>query len=180
MASDTLIEEWRSVEGWPYEVSSLGRVRRSTMGAPLTNTSPGRIRTPYLERSGYLRVNLSRGADRRKHWVHRLVVEAFIGPPPNPLCQVAHIDGCPLNNVLANLRWATPKENSEDKRRHGTMARGTAINTNKLSRHDVMALRHLRKTQLTTHRGLAERFGISKRQVVRILNGLSWSWVGSS
>ena len=29
MASDSIPEEWRPVEGWPYEISNRGRLRRS-------------------------------------------------------------------------------------------------------------------------------------------------------
>jgi hypothetical protein len=43
--------------------------------------------------------------------VHRLVCEAFHGPPPFEKAVVIHIDENALNNRPENLRWGTQKEN---------------------------------------------------------------------
>lgn len=43
--------------------------------------------------------------------VHRLVCEAFHGPPPFDRAVVIHIDENALNNRPENLRWGTQKEN---------------------------------------------------------------------
>lgn len=43
--------------------------------------------------------------------VHRLVCEAFHGPPPFPRAVVIHLDENALNNRPENLRWGTQKEN---------------------------------------------------------------------
>jgi hypothetical protein len=56
--------------------------------------------------------------------VHHLVLEAFVGPRPAGH-EAAHGDGDKTNNALANLRWATPKENAADRYRHGTVLFGT-------------------------------------------------------
>lgn len=50
--------------------------------------------------------------------VHRLVLEAFVGPCPSG-CEGCHYDGNPANNIVSNLRWDTTKNNCLDKRRHG-------------------------------------------------------------
>jgi len=51
--------------------------------------------------------------------VHRLVLEAFIGPAPKgTIC--CHNDGDPTNNRLENLRWDTHSSNTRDAIRHGT------------------------------------------------------------
>jgi hypothetical protein len=71
--------------------------------------------------SGYPHVRLG---GRGRAYVHHLVLEAFVGPRPAG-DQAAHGDGDRLNNVLGNLRWATPKENNGDKRSHGTAMLGT-------------------------------------------------------
>lgn len=43
--------------------------------------------------------------------VHRLVCEAFHGPPPFERAVVIHIDENALNNRPENLKWGTQKEN---------------------------------------------------------------------
>jgi HNH endonuclease len=46
----------------------------------------------------------------KNYKVHRLVCEAFNGPPPeNAVCM--HLDENALNNKPENLRWGTQKEN---------------------------------------------------------------------
>ena len=80
----------------------------------------GRVLRLNMAGSDYLFVGFSRG----RAYVHQLVLEAFVGPRP-ARHQAAHGDGNPLNNTLANLRWATPKENEADKRLHGTLPVGT-------------------------------------------------------
>jgi hypothetical protein len=60
----------------------------------------------------YYRVGNSR---RRKFYVHRAVALAFLGEPPFEGCTVDHIDRCRQNNVVWNLRWATPVEQSANR-----------------------------------------------------------------
>jgi hypothetical protein len=43
--------------------------------------------------------------------IHRLVCEAFYGPPPFPRAVVIHLDEDALNNRPENLKWGTQKEN---------------------------------------------------------------------
>lgn len=43
--------------------------------------------------------------------VHRLVCEAFHGPPPEGKVYVLHLDEDAHNNKPENLRWGTQKEN---------------------------------------------------------------------
>jgi HNH endonuclease len=46
-----------------------------------------------------------------EHKVHRLVAEAFLGPPPFDGAVVMHIDENAANNRPSNLRWGSQKEN---------------------------------------------------------------------
>jgi hypothetical protein len=43
--------------------------------------------------------------------IHRLVAEAFHGPPPFDGAVAMHIDENAANNRATNLRWGTQKEN---------------------------------------------------------------------
>jgi hypothetical protein len=122
-------EIWRPIPGRNgYEVSDLGRVRSvdrvvaktSRSGSIVLARLKGRVLRLSTAGSDYLFVSFSRG----RAYVHHLVLEAFVGPRPAGY-QAAHGDGNPINNTLANLRWATPKENEADKRMHGTLPVGT-------------------------------------------------------
>ena len=43
--------------------------------------------------------------------IHKLVCEAFNGPPPDKKSVVIHVNECGTDNRPENLRWGTQKEN---------------------------------------------------------------------
>lgn len=62
--------------------------------------------------NGYLLITLHKGGGvRTDACVHRVVAETFIPNPENKKC-VNHIDGNKTNNVVSNLEWVTPSENT--------------------------------------------------------------------
>lgn len=52
--------------------------------------------------------------DQKNHYIHRLVLETFLGPAPDG-CECDHYDRDPSNNKLENLRWVTHYENMKNK-----------------------------------------------------------------
>jgi hypothetical protein len=99
---------WRTVHRAPeYEVSDAGQVRRA-----------GRVLKGWSGSRGYRLVALCSDGAQRNIQVHRLVLEAFVGPCP-PGMEGCHNDGNPSNNALSNLRWDTPSANRYDTVRHG-------------------------------------------------------------
>lgn len=115
------MEEWRSIEEFNYEISNLGRVRRSTGEA---NTWEGRILKLKTDKDGYHIAALYREGKRFDRKVHRLVCFAFNGPPISPELEARHLDGIPSNNIPTNLKWGTSKHNAADRDRHNTTRRG--------------------------------------------------------
>jgi len=111
-------EEWRAIAGreGEYEVSSLGRVRSLDRVLADGRRRKGQILAPRFGATGYVTTCLGAGNYRL---VHRLVVEAFIGPIPEGQ-DVRHLDGSRTNNVPENLCYGTRLENMADQRRHGT------------------------------------------------------------
>lgn len=119
-------EEWRPVVGYEgsYEVSDHGRVRsvervrRDSLNR--LYVYPGRLRKLYNNPvTGYPQVPLLDNGKRTLHAVHRLVLEAFVGPAD--VGKVAcHNDGDRSNNHVYNLRWDTQSANMYDRRKHGT------------------------------------------------------------
>lgn len=105
-----------------YQVGNLGTVRSvdrpKRMWHGGTTTSPGRVLVPEAGKRGHLRVVLYRSGIRQRVLVHRIVLEAFVGPCP-PLMEGCHGDGDAGNNRLSNLRWDTKPANMADSIRHG-------------------------------------------------------------
>lgn len=178
--------EWRDVPGYEglYRISEYGvvfsvartvvQVNRWGKEAPRNLSARFLAQTPDLSPHAYgrLTVKLSKDGKAKTHLVHRLVAAAFFGPCPDGL-QVAHADGDPTNNHVANLRYATPAENTGDKFRHGTVLRGSCVGTAKLNEAKV---RKIKRAAGTVY-DLAAEFGISIAHVSRIRNGKRWGHV---
>jgi hypothetical protein len=107
----------------------------------------------------------------RQHYVHRLVLVAFVGPrPPGLVC--CHNDGNPLNNRVENLRWDTYEANEADKLRHGTKLVGEQTNA-KLTEEDVSEIRRLAGDGVK-HAELAARFGFTRQNIGAVIHRRSW------
>ncbi|MGP9622564.1 NUMOD4 motif-containing HNH endonuclease [Corynebacterium sp. AOP34-AQ2-28] len=117
-------ERWLPVTGYGgiYEVSDQGRVR-SLSRVVSTRKGDRRYRgktlAPKSNRHGYPLVVLADGGVLRSKRVHRLVLEAFVGPCPEGM-EACHNNGDRGDPRLANLRWDSASENQRDRRRHGT------------------------------------------------------------
>lgn len=111
-------EAWLIIAEFPdYAVSSLGRISRVVPDQK--GRMSGRALRPTPDSDGYLQVNLFLDGRARTRKVHALVCTAFHGARPSPEHEVAHGDGVQSNNCAGNLRWATRKENAEDRDFHG-------------------------------------------------------------
>jgi len=132
-------ENWKTISEAPhYAISDTGRVKRVV--ADWQRKYAGRILKPATHRGGYLAHVLCTENGKITRKVHRLVCEAFNGPPPSPEFHAAHFDGNVLNNTPENLRWATAAENAADKDRHGRTVKGDSswprLHPEKLARGD--------------------------------------------
>lgn len=113
-------EAWRDVANYigRYQISNQGRVRYKKYG------SGDWCEMALIERNGYLRVSLCEPYNgvkkvERSFAVHRLVLEAFVGPAPHNHFG-AHLNGVRSDNRLENLKWCTRTENEAHKKMHGT------------------------------------------------------------
>ncbi len=116
-----MVEKWKDIVKYKgfYQISNL-RHTRSIARVIKGRRYKSKILKPYCKPNGYLEITLSNNGIQIKYYVHRLVLETFIGPCPNGL-QCCHYDGLRNNNNLNNLRWDTPSNDCLDKKRHGTL-----------------------------------------------------------
>lgn len=114
-------EVWVPVRGQEgaYEVSDLGRVRSLDRIVHISDGRKrlwaGQVLNPFPKRRGRLAV----GINDRHVYVHKLVLEAFVGLRPERM-EGCHNNGDYTDNRLVNLRWDTQSENMRDRVRHGT------------------------------------------------------------
>lgn len=174
-------ERWRAVVGYEglYEVSDRGRVRgldrvvKSRLrGTPRVKTVRGLPLSAPLGAQGYPQVSLCRDGKQRNTHVHRMVLEAFVGPAP-PGCECCHNNGDRADSRLENLRWDTPVANQFDKLTHGTDNRGEKNGMSRLTADTVFEIRAAVASG-ETHAEVASRYGIARQTVGDIMNGRRW------
>ena len=113
-------ETWKAVVGYEgiYEVSNHGQVRSLPRIDMSGNNRLGKMRKLEIDKDGYNKIVLRLDGVSRKFLVHRLVLEAFVGPCPENM-EACHNNGMPGDNHVPNLRWDTNEANKADIIRHG-------------------------------------------------------------
>jgi hypothetical protein len=180
--------EWRKVAGFSkYEVSETGLVRFAEdvlmppggcSGVRGVRFKKGALLRHVIKkgRAGiYLRDDSGKG---KNFLIHRLVALAHL-PQEEGKPFVCHKDGNKTNNHATNLYWGTPKENSLDMWKHGTILKGTKAPANKLGAEDVLAIRACR-AEGVPQRPIAEWFGIRQTTISAITKGQNWKWLSET
>lgn len=175
------METWKPVLGFKglYEVSDLGGIRRTARprcdGAGFLKQRPLKPRIGLL---GYLHVGLCKDGKVVQRKVHRLVLEAFVGPQPPNHYACHYPDPTPGNCALSNLMWGTWHTNFKHRAEQGTagiaarneqhgMAKLTQAEVNEIRRHRKQGASYLEIVKLLSGR-------ISISQVGRIVQGINW------
>lgn len=112
-------EIWKDVVGYEglYQVSNMGRVKAiKTIINPRDlryGESKNRMCKPTLQKTGYYSTLFYRNGKSTRLSIHRIVAEAFI-PKEEGKKFIDHINGIKTDNRVENLRWVTPKENTNN------------------------------------------------------------------
>ena len=97
-------EKWALIKDWEdYSISTYGRIK---------NNNTNKIKSTFLNNSGYSCVQLYKNGTMKHFLVHRLVAEAFI-PNPNNLSDVNHKNEDKSNNCIYNLEWISHQKNCQ-------------------------------------------------------------------
>lgn len=164
-----------------YAVSKDGRVWRKCLGGipdkgRRCRNYPFEL-TPQQNKLSYLNILLTGDDGKRVRFrVNRLVLSVFKGACSLPL-EASHKNGIRWDNRLANLRWATKKENAADKNRHGTMARGEKNGQAKLSAENVTEIRVLLASKTLSQTQISKKFGVKQAAISNIFTGRKWKAV---
>jgi hypothetical protein len=107
----------------------------------------------------------------------RIMCELVHGPAPSPKHHAAHSCG---NGHLAcvhprHVRWATSKENADDKILHGTLLRGEDLPQSKLTEDDIHEIR--RRSKLEVQKDIAAEFGVNGSCISKIVNRVHWKHI---
>lgn len=174
MAKCTLrdhIEVWKPVPFNPHvEASQFGHLRRAR---------DRKILGQHIDTNGYF--NAVVGPNRKRIRTSIAICAAFHGPKPGNDYVVCHNNGDRLDNRAVNLRWATQKENIQDKYRHGTIGYGERNPFAKLSETDVREIRGLcdggRYGGGANQREVAARYGVTQAAVSAIVTRKVWGHI---
>lgn len=170
------VEEWRAIAGYEgiYEVSSEGRIRRLAdrfyrCTRPLAVPA---IVTPKKAGKGYMAVMLSKDGVKVQHYIHRLVLIAFVNNPGGRFVG-AHQDNSTDNNWLSNLRWKSQAGNLNDRHRHGTIPQGEGHHNAKLTEAAVKAIRSSKARSAAE----ARKYNVSPRLIRMVRAKEIWTHV---
>lgn len=138
---------WKEIEIAPnYLVSNKGEIK---------NKLNNNLLNLHKDKSGYLRVELTIGLEKKKYaLVHRLVAQAFI-PNLDNLPQVNHKDENKTNNCVDNLEWCTALYNHNYGTCKERVKKSNQLNNGK---------------RIKATKDNKEYFFISKKEASRLLN----------
>jgi hypothetical protein len=151
-----IAERWKPVPGYEdrYEVSNRGCIRS------LFRFKRPRRMMAQVHRSGHLFVNLRDGSSVKRGQLHRLVLLAFRGDPPEG-CVASHLNGDPADNRLENLAWESDMANRRRMVEHGTILKGENHPMAKLTDEQCAEMAALRSRGMTFTE-LGRRYGVHK------------------
>jgi len=180
-------EIWKDVvgfEGW-YRVSNMGRIARIKPGMGVKSFSGTIGNILSTSKRTYTAKEFYKNNKVTVILLHRVVLEAFVGPCPDGHCG-NHKDGDPTHNELENLEWVTYSENTLHAVRvlgtikpvppKPTCQIGSKNYGSKLNEEQVLEIRRLRKLGYSLV-SLAEMFGTVLSNIAHIVHRRTWTHI---
>ncbi len=163
----------RPIPGYPgYEITPNGQVWSAPRYLPDGRYWAGRWLKPSLCQ-GYPFVVMGKGNTRQ---VHRLVLEAYVGPcPPGQQCR--HLNGIRTDNRLSNLCWGTRAENVSDRTKHGKTYQGEQHSNAKLTEQQVKQIIYIYRTGLFNNVEIAQQYNVQPEAIGKIVNKQRWKHI---
>lgn len=171
-------EIWKDVVGYEgrYMVSNKGRVLslpKTVRNGTGWITRRKKIMGASPDGCGHVHTLLRKNGKSKLHPIHRLVLEAFVGPCPAGMEARHFPDRNPSNNNLCNLQWGTKKEQFQDRVVHGTVLYGEKSPNAKLTYEKVTKAKQLRVKGWTFEK-IANLFKVNPRTIYSAIKGKQW------
>lgn len=117
-------EQWKEIDDTEhlYYISNKGRVK-SFQGYETI------ILKPFINQSGYGRVDIIESGRRQTKLIHRLVAAAFLPLPQKLNMQLHHKDFDKDNNAADNLQWLSPAIHYEKHKKYDIEGRKENVST---------------------------------------------------
>lgn len=158
-----------------YHVTKNGRVfsRRSFSPQNGKFLNFWREKKIVLDKDGRCNVSM-RDLNGKMHnrRVHRLVLEAYVGPCPEGM-ECCHNDGNAKNNNLDNLRWDTQESNHQDNINHKKIVFGEKCYNAKLTEAVVKEIRKLKDDGWSLNK-IAKYFNLDFSYIGKICRRECW------
>jgi hypothetical protein len=157
----------------------------ATTSGKIWSAHSGKWKSQQLNPYGYYVVKLApEGWDKANpttRQVARLVLEAYVGPPPSLKHQANHKNGVKTDNSLFNLEWLTPAQNVQHSYDQlGRKQKGQRGSKNPQSKLTEDVVRQIKvDLALGTIRQsvIARKYGTSPMTVSLIANGKAWTHI---
>jgi len=148
-------------------------------------TTNGKVWSKYKHRwlkatlkpNGYLSILLVKNKKHFRKYIHRLVLETFVGNCPNGF-ECCHANGIKTDNRLENLRWDTRSENHKDSIKHGNspgFCNPLKRKNTKFSVDDIKLIRWLANHGMFTQQEIANWYNTTRHYISAIKRGVRWS-----
>ena len=175
-------EKWLPIKGFEerFLISNYGRIL--SINGRRKGINLMQFKSP--DSTGYLVTQL-RKVDESGNWIylrqriHVLVAEHFLVKPNIPNVCVNHLDRNRLNNHVSNLEWTDLASNVKHAKDNGSflVMTGSRHFMSKLNEEQVLECRRRYKAGGVSHQQLASEYGISRRNMGDVINGVTWSWL---
>ncbi|WP_431490988.1 HNH endonuclease signature motif containing protein [Paraburkholderia fungorum] len=141
-------------------------IHRPVKGCPLKPKKTGKLFYQY--------VTLSALDVRKNVTIHVAVCEAFHGKRPAGH-EAAHWNDDKDDNRADNLRWATPVQNADDKRRNGNLNSGDRNGHAKLEESHIREIRQVYTPRRRSE--LAKKYGVTPSCIYQAASRRTWKHV---
>ncbi len=170
-------KHFKEIPGFPsYFINKRGQV---WSGPKVRVNISGQFIKPYLV-NNYLMVNLYKNKKLFHKYIHRLLLEVYVGLCPEGM-ECRHLDGNRQDNRLDNLCWGTRSENVMDTIQHGRnntlYKKGIKHPNSILTEQDVRMIVYMYRTGEFTQQEIGGIYDTARSNVSAILNKRNWKHI---